>query len=359
MNRKESMEKHRSQGGKVLAVFPGRYPRAACEAAGFLPVEVWDPPGDLSDAGAHLPAFVCSVAQRGLGYFLDGKLQVDALLFPHICDTLQNMFSIVRDCVAAEKSTLMFYPPRGDSSPAMEQYLAGKVEALSEQLAQVAGCDKPDGDALRTALDEQVKAQQALGHLYLRRKAGALGSSNREFYDMVRLAEYLPALDFAAAANDFLQNQTGAAFRPDAPKIVLSGVLPQRELIDALDNAGCLVVEDDLLSAGRRVLRKLPELPEDPWLAMARLLLALPPCTTVGASLDARGEFLESLASSGAQGVVFHTVKFCEPELFDHPVLLKRLAKIGMPTLVLESELYPSSDGPMVTRLEAFLEMVS
>ena len=360
MNRKESIARYRNGGGKVVAVYPGRYPRAACEAAGFLPVEVWDPPGSLSDAGAHLPAFVCSIAQRGLGYFLDDKLDADALLFPHICDSLQNLFSIVRDYLPGEREVLMFYPPRNTDTEGVEEYLAGQIEELSSRLARLNGREEPDGDAIGVAVAGQVSAARALRDLYLRRSAGALSCSNREFYDVVRSGEYLPSGEFAAQVADFLSQATVGTFRPAVRKIVLSGVLPQKEIIDALDKAGCLIVDDDLISAGRRVHREIPELPDDPWQTLARLLLTLPPCSTVGSSLASRGDFLEhQVRSTGARGVLFHTVKFCEPELFDHPVLVDRLNRAGVATQVLESELYPSSTGALVTRLEAFMEMLS
>jgi len=50
--------------------------------------------------------------------------------------------------------------------------------------------------------------------------------------------------------------------------------------------------------------------------------------------------------------------KFCEPELFDVPAIRRRFARIGAPLLLLEGELETSLPGQVVTRLEAFVEMV-
>lgn len=50
--------------------------------------------------------------------------------------------------------------------------------------------------------------------------------------------------------------------------------------------------------------------------------------------------------------------KFCEPELFDVPAIRRRFARIGAPMLYLEGELENSLSGQVVTRLEAFVEMV-
>ena len=56
--------------------------------------------------------------------------------------------------------------------------------------------------------------------------------------------------------------------------------------------------------------------------------------------------------------MVIHTVKFCEPELFDVAGIKQHFTKRGVPVLFLESELEAELAGQTITRLEAFVEMV-
>jgi benzoyl-CoA reductase/2-hydroxyglutaryl-CoA dehydratase subunit BcrC/BadD/HgdB len=73
-----------------------------------------------------------------------------------------------------------------------------------------------------------------------------------------------------------------------------------------------------------------------------------------------RMRHLVSLAERcGARGVVVHVVKFCEPELFDVPVIKKTFADRGIPVLYLEGELERQLSGQVETRIEAFVEMLS
>jgi benzoyl-CoA reductase/2-hydroxyglutaryl-CoA dehydratase subunit BcrC/BadD/HgdB len=84
-----------------------------------------------------------------------------------------------------------------------------------------------------------------------------------------------------------------------------------------------------------------------------------PPCSTRQSHQVARADHLEDLFdAAGAVGVVIHTVKFCEPELFDQPVLRARFESRGIPTLVIESELESELSAQTETRLEAFVEML-
>ena len=66
--RRQVIDGHRNEGGRIAAVFPIHYPRALFRATGVLPVEVWGPPGlDSSLGDAHLQAYTCAIVRNGLG----------------------------------------------------------------------------------------------------------------------------------------------------------------------------------------------------------------------------------------------------------------------------------------------------
>ncbi|HEX5634877.1 MAG TPA: 2-hydroxyacyl-CoA dehydratase family protein, partial [Gemmatimonadales bacterium] len=88
--------------------------------------------------------------------------------------------------------------------------------------------------------------------------------------------------------------------------------------------------------------------------------LAAPPCPTRAADQGARICHLEGLLErSGARGVLLHLVKFCEPELFDVPAIRAAFARRGVPVLVIEGELEAALPAQVVTRVEAFVELLS
>jgi benzoyl-CoA reductase/2-hydroxyglutaryl-CoA dehydratase subunit BcrC/BadD/HgdB len=62
---------------------------------------------------------------------------------------------------------------------------------------------------------------------------------------------------------------------------------------------------------------------------------------------------------SGARGVIVHGVKFCEPELFDVPAIRATFAARSIPVLQLDGELERELSAQAVTRIEAFVEMLS
>jgi benzoyl-CoA reductase/2-hydroxyglutaryl-CoA dehydratase subunit BcrC/BadD/HgdB len=129
-------------------------------------------------------------------------------------------------------------------------------------------------------------------------------------------------------------------------------------IFDALDQMGAAVVADDFAGCGRRLYPAGQS--DDPFTRMAERILAAPPDSTRGSAIEARLEYLARLAqTSGARGVVFYDVKFCEPELFYLPALRKGLKDAGIPSLALEADLNDPLSHQVLTRLEAFMEMIA
>ena len=90
---------------------------------------------------------------------------------------------------------------------------------------------------------------------------------------------------------------------------------------------------------------------------MARSLLRSPPDPTRGDPIQARIDHLVDLARQrGAQAVIFHGIKFCEPEQFDLPQLRRGLEQAGLRCLDFEVDLCSPVSHQVVTRIEALME---
>jgi len=59
-----------------------------------------------------------------------------------------------------------------------------------------------------------------------------------------------------------------------------------------------------------------------------------------------------------ADGVLFWSIRFCEPDAFDRPQLSERLKQEGIPAVTLEMDLATGNFEPIKTRVEAFCEMI-
>lgn len=357
-SRSEYLRRWRDGGGQVCAAFPAQYPKELLWAHGVLPMEVWDPPLAPARAPGHLQPYICSVVRQGLELLLAGGLdEMGAILFPHTCDSLQNLASLVADYLEPPAPSLFFYNPKAPFAAAAKGFYVSQLQALEDDLTRVFGPQAPGG--LAQALEWSRRLAELYAQAYARRAAGELGVSAAEFYRVLRGGEYLHPRDYIPLLEAWLQ-EAPAQGAGSGPSIVLSGVLPSPpDLLEAMDQVGFRVVHDDLLSMSRRLLYPPPGAGE-PFPDLAESFLAMPPCSTRGSSLAERLAWLKGLAQAGgAQGMVFSVVKFCEPELFDLPELRRGLKEAGLPSLVLEVDVNQEVGGQAATRLEAFGEVLS
>jgi len=336
----------------VAAVYPIHHSRALLRAFGLLPVEIWGPPRrDTALGDVHLQPYTCSIVRAGLSFLLAGGLDVaDVVVVPHGCDSLQGLGSLLCDFLGAGKPVLPLYLPRGEGASALS-FLADELGAMSLALRQQVGRSPTDGE-LVAAIEREELADEHLRRLHAERRW--LRLSDLDFYRLVRSREYLPAERFLALAEEAL------GVRLESPRqgvpVLLSGVLPEpMGILDALAEAGGIVVADDLLCTGRRLYPRGTS--PVPLRRMAESLLGGPPDSTRGSPVAARIAHLRALAStSGAKAALFLVVKFCEPEQFYVPLLRKALERDGLRCIEAEIDIGEPLSAGLGTRLEALLE---
>jgi benzoyl-CoA reductase/2-hydroxyglutaryl-CoA dehydratase subunit BcrC/BadD/HgdB len=119
-----------------------------------------------------------------------------------------------------------------------------------------------------------------------------------------------------------------------------------------------VVVGDDLCTGSRGLTGQI-DTETDPITAIAHRYARRAICPAKHADITRRGDGLVRRAGeSGAQGVIFIFLKFCDPHAFDYPYLKAMLDAAGLPSLIIELEEGAQGQGQMRTRCEAFMEML-
>jgi benzoyl-CoA reductase/2-hydroxyglutaryl-CoA dehydratase subunit BcrC/BadD/HgdB len=356
LTRREHIQAQRAlHGRKALAVLPVHYPKELLTALDVLAVEVWGPPGaPRGHDAARIQSYVCPIVRNALAFLAAGGADaVDGALFPHTCDSVQQLATLAPDLGGWSKPAFTFHHPKGPARPASRALLEAELRALAAALEELTG------RRLEPArLDAAVRLHDEIDGL-----RGALldapprGMTDADRYALLRRGEWLwpedhrDELRAACAAG-------GAPPRPGVPVLVTGYVPEPAAFLAALGAAGAHVAADDYAAVGRRVVRSPAG--TGGWERLVERYWAAPPCPTRSADQPGRMRYLAGLLErSGARGVIVHTVKFCEPELFDVPAIRAELAARRVPVLLLETELERELSAQTTTRLEAFVEMLS
>ena len=356
-DRKDYLKQQAQNGQKIMGVLPALYPREVLWALEILPAEIWDPPGDILHANAHLQTTICPVVKQSLEFILTQPDTINSgYLFPHTCDSLQNLATQVKDLIGVPQPVYTFYNPKGEFNRTTRTYYTDILRNFQDTLEEIHGPVSPE--KLREACELGHKIDTLRIELQIARMSDRVDLSNAEYLNILRAGEYLLAHDYLDVLNsvDILE----LPIESNDSRILLSGILPPHpNVLSYFDELNIMIVAEDLLAGSRRVPKFAMDAPGDPLEYLTDRFFLLPPCSTRAGSLHERLHYLKQLIiDSKAQGLLFNIVKFCEPELFDHRLLVKKIKESEIPVLSIDTELKSGLSGQDKTRIEAFAELL-
>lgn len=356
--------KRRHPGGRAVGYFPVYVPAELIHAAGMLPVGVFGAGGavEIDHADARIQSFVCSISRSTLELGLTGRLEIlDGMVFGSICDVARNLSGIWRRNFPGTMSDYVHYPQNPDSAHALPYY-RGELLRLRAVLAALGGA--PVGDeALRRSLALYDRNRRLLGDLRALRRDEPWRLSWREAYHLARAGHLLPVEEHNALLEEALPlARRRETTRRDRVRVVVEGSFceqPPAGLLDALEEAGCDVVEDDLLLGMRWCRPPVATAAGDPLENLARAFLDSPVTTSIRHDRRRKGEaLLARVREARAEGVVFQAAKFCEPALLDYPLMRAALDRSGIPSLAFEFEEKMGTFESVRTQAETFVESI-
>ena len=351
-------EQKRNHNRRALVVLPIHYPKEILTALNILAVELWGPPGAPRSADVgRIQTYICPIVRNALAFLAGGGAELlDGLFFPHTCDSIQGLATLVPDFGGWDKAIFRFIHPKGEPRAASRQFLERELAGLVDELEVF--CGEPlKLDRLRWAITLHREIDGLRARLTARR--ACLKMNDLEFYTLLRRGEFLWPEDHLEELREAARSLGAEPVQGGVP-IMISGIVPEpMSIFENLNEAGAYVAADDYAALGRRIVRSPAPPLNDPVKVLVELYFYAAPCPTRASDLGPRLDYLERLyGESGAAGLILHNIKFCEPEIFDLPVVRKRFSDLGAPVLYMESELETALSGQALTRLEAFVEMV-
>ncbi|HEX7214240.1 MAG TPA: 2-hydroxyacyl-CoA dehydratase, partial [Methylomirabilota bacterium] len=266
---------------------------------------------------------------------------VDGFVFSNICDVARNLGSIYQRNFP-EAFVEYLHLPQNSTSPAVAAYAAAELRRLAESFRERLGLA-----VTPTALTKSIETYNALRArfraLYALRIAEPQKLSTTELYTVLRATTLAPPEESIGSLDALLAGLPQRESRPrDRLRVVLEGVFceqPPLGLLEVLEDAGCYVVEDDLLLGWRWFTTDVAT-DGDPFerLGAAYVNQAVPSSTRHESRQHRADGLIEKVRRARADAVVFMPAKFCEPALFDYVLMKQGLERAGIPHLLVEFE---------------------
>ena len=144
------------------------------------------------------------------------------------------------------------------------------------------------------------------------------------FGSAIKTGFFLPGDVYNRMLEDLLQKLEGMeANNGNSPKLLISGmVFDPLEIYKIFDELEVCIVDDDFANGWRTLSKealKTANLVE----GITDFLFKPAPCCCIyNPATDRHPYLLEKVKESGADGVLFWYIKFCEPDAFDRPQLM-------------------------------------
>lgn len=370
--RPEELKTARAAGKKVLGWSGYNIPEEIIYALGFIPIRIATGGDDrLVELGArYISTKNCVYLRELIGLFAENAdpyiQNIDVVAFDTTC--LQTFRAAELVEFYFKKDVVVLGVPRNFYWEEAKQYFVKETLYFTKELEQRAGAAL-DHQKLIDAVILFDKIRETLKKIYDYQAAKENIIAWDEVYDLIQAGYYLDRQEYLSLLQQVLvelqacQKEFTIEAAENEARIFISGsVIPpnDRKLIHIIKQSGGRIVGDDLWSGIAPYLDlKITEV-SPAGVALGYLNrtphAALP---YLDLKSDQRLKKLhESIETYQAQGVIYHTLRYCDPYTFKAKETKDILGESQIPLLEIHTE-YAGSDVEAIrTRVEAFVEML-
>jgi benzoyl-CoA reductase subunit C len=289
---------------------------------------------------------------------------LDGMVFTTICDVARNLSGVwMRNFGGNGYLCELLHMPQRSSDAAATTYLTAEFHRLADRLAKASG-QEATPDRLANSIALYNRSRALLRDLHVLRREHPEKVTTSELYVLERLGcvmgrqEHNKLLEEAMAEVRARSPKTR-----DAVRVLVEGSFceqPPVEFLEILEEAGCYVVDDDLLVGHRWFDEDIPVDEEDPLRGLAKSYVDHSKMTSVRHQGKVRRSetMIGRMKESRADGVVFCAAKFCEPALYDYVLFKEVLERESVPYLALEFEEKMGAFEQARMQIETFVESI-
>ncbi len=325
------------------------------EAGGLHPYRIL--PGPSSNrADAYLDPNFCPLIRASLGAAIEGEYSfLSGIVMLNTCDGMRRLYDAWRSYYPPPFCLLLDVPRV--ITPSSVAYFRGRLQELA---GHIEGHFEVEisRDRLAMAIEEANSTRSLFKRLLLLQ---GRGSPPLRYGDIVEIAGEgwrNSRRIFNKALEQFVAQVEAHKSTPlEGLKLVLTGSpLDGSTFIRLIEELGGEVVAADICTGGRFVDEVI--LSADPLLSLSEAYLGKAPCARMYDTELRISHIKREVSKTGARGVVYFSLKFCDPYLYEAPALQETLRRMGIPVLFIEGEYTGTVSGGSRTRVQAFLEML-
>jgi benzoyl-CoA reductase/2-hydroxyglutaryl-CoA dehydratase subunit BcrC/BadD/HgdB len=213
-------------------------------------------------------------------------------------------------------------------------------------------------ESLRKAIETHNRVRFLMSEVFRLQREKRVSVRGSDVFELCVSGTRCPTQEFIARLEGFLSAVEETKALSTGRRLLLTGnVINRPDPVVIIEELGARVVVLDTCIGLRHYETPVEEDAADPMLALATRYLTRPSCPRME-GLEERFEYLAKLAEEAeVDGIVYSCVKFCDPLIYDIPMMSSWFRSAGIPFLFLENDYTWSGSGQLKTRLQAFTEL--
>ncbi|MDR1495823.1 MAG: 2-hydroxyacyl-CoA dehydratase family protein [Clostridiales Family XIII bacterium] len=348
-------------GKKAVGCFPIYTPDEVVYALGLLPVGMWGGPSKGNKSSKYLQTFCCSIMKANTEQALGGDYDMlSAVIVTSFCDTLKCIIEDWKIAVPHLNIVPIVYPQNRKSNSG-KTYFKAELKRVADELAEITDTSYTD-ESLAAAVDLYDEYRRTLQDFVksVAEKPGLITPLER--HHVVKAGYFIDKKDYVPKVKALTEDIRAAEVPSDRQglnPIVISGIIGEPDgLLEVFDECGFTVVGDDLAQESRQFRTIAPNV-GDGFDRMVERIAMQDGCAFLYDEEKRRGRMIVDLAKeTGAVGVIFNQLKFCDPEEFDWPLVKKEFNAAELPYLYIETEQQMDSLEQVRTSIQTFGELL-
>jgi benzoyl-CoA reductase/2-hydroxyglutaryl-CoA dehydratase subunit BcrC/BadD/HgdB len=360
---------HDATGVPKVAYLCNYTPLELLHAAGVFHARLFKG-GSAEQAAAgelYTQSVFCDFTKSCIGGFEQGDpfyKAFDKVYNFHTCATMKRATEVIE----LFTPTRLLNLPKLRNSADSRRFFRSEILEFRDDLAALTGRPISD-ESVHAAILIYNKLRRRLRQFSELRRQPNPPLTGRDFLAIVRGYYYVEPRKLLAAYDQLYQHYTALlttssptpARTPPPIRLMIAGSIMadgDRRILDIVENElGARVVIEDHCAGARPFHHTIPE-GDDPWQALADGYLDQSPCARQRPFSDAL-EFSARLAQDYAvDGVLYIFLKFCACYGVPQKEYITRFHELGLPVLTLSSDYSESDRGQLLTRIEAFIDVI-
>ena len=328
-------------------------------AGGFLPYRIIGHSEPPKNADSYIHPNFCQFVKSTIDVAIDGGYNfLEGVVFVNSCDAMRRLHDVWKRYVPTKFIHILDIP-MGNLSLG-DTYLKEEFDKLRCALENYASITISDQD-IENAIEvynESRSIYNRLNALRTKNPPSITGTElmkfTSDFFETDPKVWNKETKDFLDKINTPLNNQT----KSNNPRVLLSGSpLHEIDFISFIEEIGLNVVYEDLCT-GSKFFDLVIQDSQDVLGSLSEAYLTRTPCARMMKLKERAEQIYKNAERFKVDGIIHHSLKFCDTYLYDVPALKAILTEKGLNVLFIESDGGLGNVNQIRTRIEAFSEII-